>query len=84
MIGVMSTVYLLYNLLGNAYEKVSLKNAELVKLKNDIEAKKNLLKRYQTRLIKFSREESQNRVQKDLFASICKTVSDVLLVERVR
>ncbi len=82
--GILSTSFLLYVLLGEAYTKMRKKNEELEVLKNEIEQKKKLLEDYQQKLIELSKNDSlYNQGQLNLFRLICKTATTTLGVNRV-
>ncbi len=83
-VSILAGFFLLYTLLGDAYTEMKLKNEELDSLKQQIEAKKNLLQHYQYELVNISKNELlQSNSQKHLFGAICRSASKALPVSRV-
>jgi hypothetical protein len=83
-LGIIASSFLLYTLLGDAYNKMKVKNKELEEVKKEIEQKKNLLESYQRDLIDLSKNESLfSKGQDQLFKVICKTAVTTLKVNRV-
>ncbi len=83
-LGILSTSFLLYILLGDAYTKMKQKNTELAALKKDVEQKKDLIASYQKEIIALSRNDLVfNKGQEELFKIICKTATTTIGVNRV-
>jgi GAF domain-containing protein len=79
----LATSYFLYHLLGNAYFDTKVQHDQLVKVKQSIEDKKNLLEKYHRELIAFSREEANIKDQQHLFREVCRRAAGGLGVTRV-
>ena len=81
---VLTISFLLYTLLGNAYNNMILRTNELEATKQEIEKKKILLENYQRELISLSRDQSIFSTNQDnLFKIICEAASKTLKVTRV-
>jgi hypothetical protein len=82
--GFLTAFYLLYMLLSHAYSKMKEKNTELLELKSKVEAKKELLEKYQRNLLLLVKEDSsQNGGAENLFRKICTTAVNTLSISRV-
>ena len=83
-IAITFNAYLLYYLLGAAYEKAKQKSAEVMKIKDKTEFKKKMLESYMQEYVKFSREDSYfNYSQTHLFLKICETIAKTVGITRV-
>lgn len=83
-VSILAGFFLLYTLLGDAYNEMKSKNEELDSLKQQIEEKKNLLQHYQHELVHISKNELlQSNSQSHLFSAICRSASKALPVSRV-
>jgi len=74
--------FLLYKLLGDAYEEMKEKKSELEILSSNIEHKNNVLIKYQQNLLDLSQLTFSNNLENQ-FENICKTASDALNISRV-
>lgn len=82
--GMTAIVFLLYQLLENAYLKMKEKNTTLIALQQKLEQKKHLLESYHKNLIHLSRYElGQVASQSDLFRIICSAAAQTLRTNRV-
>ncbi|UXP31524.1 GAF domain-containing protein [Reichenbachiella agarivorans] len=80
---VLISIYLLYNLLGNAYYRSIEKNKELIKLKNSLEEKKNLMQDYNAAMLELSRNPDEFKSLTSLFESIASIIYELLQINRV-
>ena len=83
-VAIMFNAYLLYYLIGAAYEKAKQKSAEVMQIKDKTEFKKKLLENYMQEFVKFSREDSYFKYsQTHLFLKICETIANNIGITRV-
>ncbi len=81
---IMFNAYLLYYLIGAAYERAKQKSTEVMQIKDKTEFKKKLLENYMKEFVKFSREDSYfKHSQTHLFLKICETIANNIGITRV-
>lgn len=84
LIAVIAASFLLYNMLGNAYEKMKSKSHDLEVLHLTTEKKKVQLENYQSILFRLSKESAITSGNIDAaYEKICKTTVESLQVSRV-
>lgn len=84
ILGFMFISYLLYSLMGNAYQKVKDQHDSTIALKNELEDKRRRLENYQRSLISFSIDKVvYSQSQAELFKSVCLEANKKLNVSRV-
>ncbi|MEP2023748.1 MAG: GAF domain-containing protein [Reichenbachiella sp.] len=82
-IAILTSTYLLYNLLGNAYILSIEKNTELSELKDTTEQKSLRLTAFNSALIELTRNPEASQTLEKLFENVCTLAQDSLEVNRV-
>lgn len=83
LIATLATVYLLYNLMGHAYNRAQEQNEELSDLKNDIERKSKRLAAFNAALIELTRNPTTVKSIETLYFNVCSLTQESLAVNRV-
>ncbi|PIB35448.1 hypothetical protein BFP72_08595 [Reichenbachiella sp. 5M10] len=82
MVALLACLYLLYGLLGSAYQQSMDRNAELTALKNNAERKQSILHEYNAAMINLTRNDQAQELSQ-LIENIGRIISVVLNVNRI-
>lgn len=83
LVAILIAIYILYNLLGNAYGQSKVKNEELTTLKNRIEAKNNILTQFNSAMLELTRIPRADQDLDTILAQVSDIARDVLNLPRV-